>query len=196
MYFAAVRFRAFQVKTYYAELLQWRVVPYTTHLATTGGLFGHIFGTVLGNGQMIGDRDWESIKQMRGFDDEDGSQVIPTKCQFGKCRNMGACHKKADLCGIDDMNTYIDIVYNKKQKLVHHVKKFYVYSLGHVHMDADGTKWLKINQWTGGMYEKNTEAYGTVRTAGPGDGKLADTVINIAMIYNAEGVRGQKHEGN
>eukprot|EP00438_Fugacium_kawagutii_P034198 Skav233196 [mRNA] locus=scaffold24:383286:393352:- [translate_table: standard] len=37
------------------------------------------------------------------------------------------------------------------------------------------------------MYEMNTEAYGTVQTEGPGDGKLADTVISKAMSYNTEG---------
>mmetsp|Transcript_35532 Transcript_35532/g.66191 ORF Transcript_35532/g.66191 Transcript_35532/m.66191 type:complete len:288 (+) Transcript_35532:74-937(+) len=54
---------------------------------------------------------------------------------------------------------------------------------GFVMLDDDG-RWLKINQWTQGMYERQSNAYGTVRTSGPGDGKMDDNLINQLMMAN------------
>mmetsp|Transcript_97397 Transcript_97397/g.135370 ORF Transcript_97397/g.135370 Transcript_97397/m.135370 type:complete len:284 (+) Transcript_97397:73-924(+) len=54
---------------------------------------------------------------------------------------------------------------------------------GFVLIDDDGL-WVKINQWSQGLYERQSNAYGTVRTSGPGDGKLDDGVINALMIAN------------
>eukprot|EP00437_Effrenium_voratum_P039654 CAMPEP_0181482898 /NCGR_PEP_ID=MMETSP1110-20121109/45120_1 /TAXON_ID=174948 /ORGANISM="Symbiodinium sp., Strain CCMP421" /LENGTH=265 /DNA_ID=CAMNT_0023608547 /DNA_START=71 /DNA_END=864 /DNA_ORIENTATION=+ len=54
---------------------------------------------------------------------------------------------------------------------------------GYVLVDDDG-RWVKINQWSQGVYERQTNAYGTVRTSGPGDGKLDDKVINELMAAN------------
>ncbi|CAE7402583.1 unnamed protein product [Symbiodinium necroappetens] len=54
---------------------------------------------------------------------------------------------------------------------------------GFVLIDDDGL-WVKINQWTQGLYERQSNAYGTVRTSGPGDGKLDDGVINALMMAN------------
>ncbi|CAE7270612.1 unnamed protein product [Symbiodinium pilosum] len=54
---------------------------------------------------------------------------------------------------------------------------------GFVLIDDDG-RWVKINQWTQGLYERQSNAYGTVRTSGPGDGKLDDSLINDLMMAN------------
>eukprot|EP00438_Fugacium_kawagutii_P034200 Skav233198 [mRNA] locus=scaffold24:408862:413162:- [translate_table: standard] len=164
-----------RVKKFYAEVLKWEKRYFTLH------------------------RD-KSTALSQGFDGENGGQVISPKCSFGaSCLKSqfspeiklqsdldGSCPPASQLCGVDDMNKYIDIVYDKKQLLVKHMRKFFLYSLGPVHSDAAGIKWLKINQWKGGMYERNTEAYGTVLTAGPGDGKLADTEITKAISMNAD----------
>eukprot|EP00438_Fugacium_kawagutii_P034197 Skav233195 [mRNA] locus=scaffold24:371559:377586:- [translate_table: standard] len=160
-----------RVKKFYREALNWR-------LLTKSKLKQY------GRGQRTYWKETGESKQ--GLEGENGGDVISPKCYFGACSSHLYCHSDTQLCDADDMEKYIDIMYNKKQLLVKHVKNFFLYSLGHVDEDADGTEWVKINQWTGGMYVKNREAYGTTHTAGPGDGKLADTVITEALSFSAK----------